>query len=160
METETPPSGSTNSILGGLMPAYAAADQRSRPQKFSLCSDIDKVHRGLPALVELWLDQQVRSRRLPVLLHGLEPQISRLDYISHGSLNSMQRGVRRWAPLVLGVFVTLLGVSELLRHRGDLTVGIGLTVCGILVGGGSLLVGSWLSGRPKRQSAWILSQPK
>jgi hypothetical protein len=147
--------------MGGVMPAYAAIDKWSRPQKFSLCSDIDKVHRGLPdALVELWLGRQVRSRRLPVLLHGLEPQIGRLDYVSHRTLNPMQRGVRRWAPLVLGVFVTLLDVSELLRYRGDLSVGIGLTVCGILVGGGGLLVGSWLSARRKRQSAWILSQPK
>ena len=141
--------------IGGLMPLHAAADERSRLQTYTLRLP-GGLDRPLPdSLVALWLAGTVPDERLPRLLAGLEPQLNRSDFATHQALNPMQRAVRRWAPLVGGAFILVLGLSEIGESVG---VGLAMIVAGALIAGGSWLLGRRLRARRRRQERWILDQ--
>ena len=142
-------------FIGGVMPLHAAVDERSRLQTYTLRLP-GGLDRPLPdSLVALWLAGTVPDERLPRLLAGLEPQLKRSDFATHAALNSMQRAVRRWAPLVGGAFILVLGVLEIGESVG---VGLAMIAAGALIAGGSWLLGRRFSARRRSQERWILEQ--
>ena len=142
-------------LVGGLMPLHAAADERSRLQTYTLRLP-GGLDRPLPdSLVALWLAGTVPDERLPRLLAGLEPRLTRSDFATHQALNPMQRAVRRWAPLLGGAFILALGVSEIDESVG---VGLAMIIAGALIAGGSWLLGRRFSSRRRSQERWILEQ--
>jgi hypothetical protein len=141
---------------GGLMPLHAAADERSRLQTYTLRLPGGVLDRPLPdSLVALWLAGTVPDERLPWLLAGLEPRLKGSDFATHQALNPMQRAVRRWAPLVGGAFIAVLGVSQIAESVG---VGLAMIVAGALIAGGAWLLGRRFSARRRNQERWILEQ--
>jgi hypothetical protein len=141
---------------GGLMPLHAAADERSRLQTYTLRLPGGVLDRPLPdSLVALWLAGTVPDERLPWLLAGLEPRLKGSDFATHQALNPMQRAVRRWAPLVGGAFIVVLGVSEI---RESVGVGLAMIIAGALIAGGAWLLGRRFSARRRNQERWILAQ--
>ena len=142
--------------IGGVMPLHAAADERSRLLTYTLRLPGGVLDRPLPdSLVALWLAGTVPDERLPRLLIGLEPQLKRSDFATHQALNPMQRAVRRWAPLVGGAFIVVLGVSQTGESAG---VGLAMIAAGALIAGGSWLLGRRFSSRRRSQERWILEQ--
>ena len=140
-------------FAGGPMPPHAGVDERSRMQRYSIQSSIDAVDRALPdSLVGLWLRGKVPSEQLPLLLHGLAPQLSRSDYWIHNALNPIQRAVRRWAAVAGGALIGGLGLSML---GGDMPAGLAMLGCGLLTSGGSLALARRFSGRRRRQIDWV-----
>lgn len=142
---------------GGVVPAYAALDERSRVSHYSLQSQIDKLQRGLPdSLVSLWLEEKVPPERLPELLMGLEPQLVRSDYVAHLTLNTMQQRVRtfgRWSLVAIGAFLVLMALPEVGTIEG-----LVMTLSGLLLGGAALFLGGRFTARRKQQTEWIMSQ--
>src|SRR5262245_21861867 len=118
---------------GGFVPDYAAFDDESLPQKYAIRSGLEQEHRVLPdSLASLWRSGKVPAERLPALLRGLEPNLTKSDYIRLLTMNRMQRGIRTYAPPVFGGFLTLMGLP-LLAIEWEVgvvmvAIGVGLTV--------------------------------
>src|SRR5687768_12057067 len=65
---------------GGVVPAHAAYDKRSRLQGYILHSAPDNSYRQIPdALAKLWLDGRVPIQRLPELLRLIESRPEKKD---------------------------------------------------------------------------------
>lgn len=141
---------------GGLMPAYAAADKRSRIDGYYLYSSIDQQYRPLPdALVKLWLDRKVPTHRMPVLLFGMAGMPESKDYAPHLALNATQRASRTVGVIFLGIIVGVLG--WLLFNEG-VQWGPVLSLAGILFAVWFLVRQQRMTARRKSLTQWILSQ--
>ncbi|MBC8164953.1 MAG: hypothetical protein H7Y20_03650 [Bryobacteraceae bacterium] len=142
---------------GGFVPAHAAFDDESIPHRFAIRSRDEKQHRALPdSLAALWRKESVPADQLPALLRQLEPSLERSDYIRLSTMNPLQRSIRTWGGPFFGVFLILLGVSQL--NANETTTGGVMVALGLLAIGLPLFIISKLSGRRKQQASWALSQ--
>ncbi|MGH2360562.1 MAG: hypothetical protein ACRDGM_08480 [bacterium] len=143
---------------GGYVQDYTVLEDESLPQKYAIKSELEPDHRVLPdSLAWLWRSGKIPTERLPALLKGLEPNLGRSDFIGLLTMNRVQRGVRTYAPQVLGVFVFLLGAALLLVP--DLATSVVMMAIGILVIALTRGIVGRLNARRKRQMDWALSQP-
>lgn len=141
---------------GGLVPAYAAYDKRSRLQGYLIHSASDNVYRRMPdALARLWLDGEVPSRLLPELLYLIEARPERKDVTPYLTLNSMQRMVKVVGVIALGIIIGCLG--WLLQGEG-LAWGPALSACGVFFSIFYLVRLQRMKERRKALADWILAQ--
>ena len=141
---------------GGVVPAHAAFDKRSRLQGYIMHSASDNTYRHMPdALAKLWLDRKVPDHQLPVLLHLIEARPEKKDVTPYLTLNSTQRIARVVAVITLGIIIGCLGW---LLHGEGLAWGLGLSVFGVLFS--ILYLGRLqrMKARRKALTEWILAQ--
>lgn len=141
---------------GGVMPAHAAYDKRSRLQGYILHAASDNSYRQMPdALAKLWLDRQVPGQRLPGLLHLIETRPEKKDFTPHLTLNAIQRTTRVVGVILLGLIIGCLGW---LLHREGVAWGLALSAGGILFSIWYLVHLQRMTARRKTLTAWILAQ--
>jgi hypothetical protein len=141
---------------GGFVPDYAAFEDESLPQKYALRSALEREHRVLPdSLASLWRGGKIPPDRLPMLLKGLEPNLTRSDYVRLLSMNRMQRSIRTYAPPSLGVFLLLIGIALLFVEveTGAVMMAIGALLIAIPV-----RIMRRLNARRRQQTDWALGQ--
>lgn len=120
-------------FAGGFVPDYAAFDEQSIPHRYALKSALDREHRALPdSLAALWRDGRVAPENLPRLLGDLQPELERSDFFRLMTMNRLQRGIRTYAFLVLGVVVSLLGLGSMLMSPPEPAAGVVLIGAGVL----------------------------
>jgi hypothetical protein len=144
---------------GGFMPMHAAAE-RSVPPRYTMTSEIDGRRRQLPdVLVKLWKEGRVAAERLPWLLHTLEPDLRRLDYLHHLTLSRFQRGFRTWLGPVVGLLiVAATGAVAVAEPAGAWEVcGFGLSAAA-LIGILPWLFARRLDRRREQQMGWVLGR--
>lgn len=141
---------------GGLVPAHAAYEKRSRLQGYIVHSASGNIYRYMPdALARLWLDGVVSTHQLPALLHLIEARPEKKDITPYLTLHATQRVVQVVGVILLGIITGCLGW---LLHGEGLAWGLGLSVCGILF---SILYLVRLQRMKRRRKAlieWILAQ--
>lgn len=141
---------------GGVVPAHAAYDKRSRLQGYLIHSASDNKYRYMPdALARLWLDGKVPTQQLPALLQLTESRPEKKDITPYLTLNSTQRVVRFVGVILLGIITGLLGW---LLHREGLAWGLGLSAGGILFSILYLVHLQRMKARRTVLTEWILAQ--
>lgn len=141
---------------GGVVPAHAAHDKRSRLQGYLIHSVADNKYRYMPdALAKLWLDKEVPTEHLPLLLYLIESRPEKKDITPYLTLNSTQRIVRFVGVILLGIIIGCLGW---LLHKEGLAWGLVLSACGILFSIIYLVRLQRMKERRKVLTDWILAQ--
>lgn len=141
---------------GGIMPAYAAFDEESKPHRYALRAENDQQYRALPdSLSALWRTRKVSPEHLPGLLKDLEPGLVRSDYIRLSTMNAHQRAIRTYAVPVYGTLMILLGLPFLAQNdSATATILIGIGMSAIVL---PLVIIGRLKARRAQQSNRALS---